>query len=252
MPSLTNSQAFNRYSYVFNNPVNLLDPSGNLPVGADAGAASNFATSFFQRAKDVFHSAVNALKDIPGTLRSFDRTMTSFEKDPLGFIGSSFREGAKSAVKDVISGNGGKVAFDFLAGAVVSKGLGGLGNSTAAIIDDTVLSGHGVFHPKNGFIEVPKGSTVTTFTSHGNAISDKLGNYIETGKGITFSEFGNDIVGAQTYLSGSMIPNYTLYPPKGLNIMGTPITVKTSTNLQEMLRPNMGNVKWAACQNICN
>ncbi len=115
---------------------------------------------------------------------------------------------------------------------------------------DNVLSGHGAFRPKNGFIEVPEGTSVTTWTKHGNTISDKLGNYIETGKNINFLEFGDEIVGARSYLPGSKMPNYTLYPPEGLNIMGNPSTVASPTNINRLLKPNMGNVKWAACQGI--
>jgi RHS repeat-associated protein len=35
IPSLTNSQSYNRYSYVNNDPVNFTDPSGHLPIGDD-------------------------------------------------------------------------------------------------------------------------------------------------------------------------------------------------------------------------
>ena len=44
------------------------------------------------------------------------------------------------------------------------------------------------------------------------------------------------------------MPNYTLYPPEGLNIMGNPTTVNSPKTLKKLIKPNMGNVKWAACQ----
>jgi hypothetical protein len=42
----------------------------------------------------------------------------------------------------------------------------------------------------------------------------------------------------------------TLYPPEGLNIQGSPTTVSTPTNLDQLLKPDMGNVNWAACCNV--
>jgi hypothetical protein len=43
------------------------------------------------------------------------------------------------------------------------------------------------------------------------------------------------------------MPNYTLSPPTGLNIMGNPTTVTAPTQLSNLVGPGMGNVQWAAC-----
>jgi hypothetical protein len=111
----------------------------------------------------------------------------------------------------------------------------------------TVLSGHGGLIDGAGQIEIPYRTSLTTWTEHGNTITDNLGNAIETGRPITYAEFGDEITGARTYLPGSSAPNYTLFPPDGLSIMGNPITVKSPKQLSSLLRPNMGNVSWAAC-----
>lgn len=101
----------------------------------------------------------------------------------------------------------------------------------------------------DGHTVVPEGTSFTTYTEYGNTITDRLGNHIETGKEISLSNFRSDeIAGARTYLPGAKVPNYTLYPPEGLNIMGNPTTVSSPQTLKTMLKPNMRNVKWAACQ----
>jgi hypothetical protein len=111
----------------------------------------------------------------------------------------------------------------------------------------TVLSGHGGLFEGAGEITVPEGTSFTTWTAQGNTITDALGNAIETGRPITYAEFGNEIVGARTYLSGSSVPNYTLFPPGELNIMGNPTIVTQPTQLGSLLAPNEGNFNWAAC-----
>ena len=112
-----------------------------------------------------------------------------------------------------------------------------------------VLSGHGGLVLKNAaspVLRVPNGTTVTVWTKHGETIFDTTGQAIEAGNTLTLEAFP-DIVGARTYLSGSYMPNYTLFPPKGLTVLGSPTTVRSPTLLGELLRPNMGNVNWAAC-----
>ena len=112
----------------------------------------------------------------------------------------------------------------------------------------TILSGHGelVAGEFSPVLQVPDGTSITVWTGHGGVISDALGNAIETGGPINMSLYP-EIQGAQTYLPGSFMPNYTLSPPTGLNIMGSPITVGVPTQLSGLVQPGMGNVQWAAC-----
>lgn len=104
----------------------------------------------------------------------------------------------------------------------------------------TVLSGHGSYHPSSGTTVVPEGTQVTFYSEHGSTITDPLGNAVETGKDVSN-------VFQRTFGPGDVVPNYTLHPPTGLNIMGSPTTVTQPTNLSDLLQPNMGNVDWAAC-----
>src|SRR5262249_31468600 len=87
---------------------------------------------------------------------------------------------------------------------------------------------------------VPDGTTATAYAEHGSSISDALGNAIETG-GDT-SQFYS-----KTYRSGDMMPDYTVFPPDGLNIMGTPLTVRVPKRLSKLLAENMGPVDLAFC-----
>jgi hypothetical protein len=104
----------------------------------------------------------------------------------------------------------------------------------------TVFSGHGGLEKGSGSLVVPEGTQVTTYSKPGGSISDTLGNAIETGK---------DMSGlpSKTFLPGETMPNYTLYPPDKLNILGSPITVDSPTKLSDLLKPNMGSCQWAAC-----
>ena len=120
--------------------------------------------------------------------------------------------------------------------------------SNQSVPDRVVLSGHGAFVEGSGSAMVPEGTSLTVWTEHGKTITDKLGNYIELGKPINFAEFGEEVAGAKSYLPGAKVPNYTLFPPEGLNIVGNPITVQAPTPLATLLEENMGNVNWAACQ----
>lgn len=102
------------------------------------------------------------------------------------------------------------------------------------------VSGHGSYEPPNGKAVVPEGTSVTVFGEHGGTITDALGNRIETGQ---------DVAGvfSRTYTAGEEMPNYTLHPPEGLDIQGTPHTVENPTLLSDLLKPNQGPVDWAAC-----
>ncbi len=117
-------------------------------------------------------------------------------------------------------------------------------------MNPNILSGHGAYDEADGELTVPEGTSVTVWTAHGNTISDALGNAIETGGEITPEAFP-EVEGARSYLPGSNMPNYTLYAPTGLNIMGNPTTVTQATPLSALVSPGMGNVQWAACLELC-
>jgi hypothetical protein len=51
----------------------------------------------------------------------------------------------------------------------------------------------------------------------------------------------------ETFRAGEQIQDYTLHPPDGLNVVGSPITVTGPTQLSDLLQPNMGACHWAAC-----
>jgi hypothetical protein len=102
------------------------------------------------------------------------------------------------------------------------------------------ISGHGGYDPTHGETALPRGTTVTTYAEHGSTITDALGNLIETGGDTTR-------VYSKTFYPGESIPNYTIYPPDGLNIMGNPLTVLSPTRLSELLTEDMGDVHLAIC-----
>ena len=116
--------------------------------------------------------------------------------------------------------------------------------------DPNILSGHG--HLEVGsyspVTQVPAGTSVTVWTTHGQGISDALGGAIETGGEISVQLYP-EVIGARTYLPGSFMPEYTLSPPVDptLNIQGNPTVVSVPTPISALVHPNMGPVNWAAC-----
>jgi len=102
------------------------------------------------------------------------------------------------------------------------------------------ISGHGSYDPDNGLFVVPKGSSITTFAEHGSTITDSLGNLIETG-GDTSGVY------SKTFYAGEAIPNYTIHPPDGLNILGSPLTVAKSTLISALIHEDMGDIDLAVC-----
>ena len=88
----------------------------------DAEANEQFFNSFVQEAKGFVGGIFSAFKDIPGTLRAFDNTMTAFEQNPFGFAGAALRSSAESTFEAFVTGDTGKIVFDVLAGATIAEG----------------------------------------------------------------------------------------------------------------------------------
>jgi len=103
-----------------------------------------------------------------------------------------------------------------------------------------IISGHGAYYSIDGYIIVPEGTTITIYAEHGSSITDELGNLIESG-GDTSRLF------SRTFHPGETVPNYTIYPPDGLNVVGAPRIVATPTRLTELIEADMGDVHLAIC-----
>lgn len=116
----------------------------------------------------------------------------------------------------------------------------GIGEEARADDGRIKISGHGTYNPEHGTVVVPEGTSVTVYGEHGARITDSLGHRIETGQDVSG-------VYSRTYNAGEEMPNYTLHPPDGLDVHGTPHTVESATQLRDLLTENMGPVDWAAC-----
>ena len=105
----------------------------------------------------------------------------------------------------------------------------------------TVLSGHGAWYKRqDGFFRLPPGTSLTVYAKKGQGVSERLGQAVELDVDLTG-------VYQRVYRAGSLVPNLTLMPPTGLRVMGVGRTVTTPTLLQDLLKPHMGLVHWAAC-----
>lgn len=120
------------------------------------------------------------------------------------------------------------------------------------------LSGHGFIDSKGGTLTVPKGTSLTTWTSEGGTLPDAMGKLIEIGKYqeiLSSPEYvevmmGNETTaGARTFLPGASVPRLMLESPEGLNIMSESITTggESPLPLNKLMRRNMGRLDWAAC-----
>ena len=103
-----------------------------------------------------------------------------------------------------------------------------------------IISGHGAYYSIDGYITVPQGTTITIYAEHGSSITDELGNLVESG-GDTSRVY------SRTFHPGEKVPNYTIYPPDGLNVVGAPRIVATPTRLTELIEADMGDVHLAIC-----
>jgi RHS repeat-associated protein len=244
-----NPQSLNLYSYVGNNPLLHFDPDGHCwPAQSCYQAIANFVNNFSNK---VFNSSANSSPAV-AALKTFGAGVLA---DTVKMAASPLTMG--TATGTCMGGSGCSaggtalaVGGDLLKGAAIAGGLSAAAGSLtgAAATDATVLSGHGMYDAANGMTTIPGGTTFTMPTGLGNTISDAYGGAIESGANL--SPFTNEMTGAQSYLSGSQAPNLTLSPPEGLNIQGNPTTVSTPTNLDQLLKPDMGNVQWAACCNV--
>jgi YD repeat-containing protein len=232
-------------------------------VGYDMVAQTTWAAGGaggdYQGASQVYQNIYNNPSSGPSAGQVLEQTAQADANiGTLGLYGMAkgFYTGATTG--DYTAAQNASVNSLFLSGAMQGQGAAanvesGASNvgSVSQTVDQTVLSGHGglVVGDSSPITTVPQGTSLTFWTSHGNGISDALGNAIETGAPITIQQFP-EVEGAASYLPGSTVPNYTLFPPDGLNILGNPTTVSAPTSLNTLLQPNMGNINWAACRSI--
>ncbi|MFI7278003.1 putative adhesin [Streptomyces sp. NPDC049879] len=104
-----------------------------------------------------------------------------------------------------------------------------------------VLSGHGGIGAADpSLVTVPEGTWLHFYSRHGESIDNFLGNRIEMANPVPVRVWG----------PGSRVPDYHLYPPDGLSLVGAPRTVTEPTRLSALIGPNMGPVHWAACRSV--
>jgi hypothetical protein len=110
---------------------------------------------------------------------------------------------------------------------------------------ESVLAGHGYIEVGAGEIAVPQGTSISFYVEHGERIPGLNGVAVEGGvyPGVAVEKFG----------PGDRIPNYTLAPPEpkgpgGFTVYENSTTVAQRTMLTELLKPDMGDVHWAACR----
>jgi len=162
VPEPGNPQALNRYAYVFNNPLNLVDPSGNIP------GVHNFVSPEFLNtpAYDPFsHFGSSILNDGGLTSAALNSllTPTSFVQRVADFSQGFFLDGIGQAVKgaiapqesaqglvdafsnpgDVLTGLGGLLSSDRGAGQAAFLALGLLTTRSAPT---TSNAGTKLFH----------------------------------------------------------------------------------------------------------
>lgn len=136
-------------------------------------------------------------------------------------------------------------------GAAASRADGSVW--AASVLDGgtgRALSGHGGHVSGTGQVTIPEGTTLTTWTKHGGTITDELGQMIERGEYAQIAarrDLAPIIEGAASHLPGARIPNYTLFPPKGLTVLRRSMTVDSPTPLSKLLTSGQGHLDWAAC-----
>ncbi|MCC2278574.1 hypothetical protein LKL35_24565 [Streptomyces sp. ET3-23] len=112
---------------------------------------------------------------------------------------------------------------------------------------ETVLAGHGYLRRGSGEMMVPPGTTISFYVPHGDLLPGLNGITVEAGI------YPGGYV--ETFHPGDVIPDYTLDAPAagmggGFSVMEKSTTVSQRTLLSQILKPDMGNVHWAACREI--
>jgi len=230
--------------------------------GANNGSPFLAGSASFGASFSASLAAMSAPRSIVDSATAFGNNVnTVFQErgpvDAVSYALTSWNTGAiASGIWNVDLVTGGQIGGFTERAVAISNGISGTAGVAAAglkmgmtVSNPNILSGHG-YHDVQGaspITYVPKQTSVTVWTQHGKTISDGLGNAIETGAPISIKRFP-EIIGARSYLPGSVIPDYTLVPPDfNITIKGNPTIVATETRLSRLLKPNMGNVNWAAC-----
>ncbi|CAM5686365.1 WXG100 family type VII secretion target [Streptomyces hirsutus] len=94
---------------------------------------------------------------------------------------------------------------------------------------------------------MPEGTSMSFYVEHGDRLGGLDGLTVEAGV------YPGEAL--QVARSGDVIPNYTLAAPAsgpggGFSVFENSVTVAERTKLDELLKPGMGNVHWAACREI--
>lgn len=120
------------------------------------------------------------------------------------------------------------------------------------------FAGHGKisladFVDTSKYITVPEGTYIKFWVGKGEEILDDVAQLIEKGEYETIATNPDMVAHTQrslTFGPGDRIPNWVLTPAEDLNIMSNSITVTEPTQLSNLLKPNMGQLDWAACLRI--
>ena len=105
-----------------------------------------------------------------------------------------------------------------------------------------VFAGHGRHDLSDGNFRVPEGTEVRVYVRYGSVLDDMDGYYIESGRDYPPA--------VRTYTAGEYMPNFTLFPPRGLWIREGSTTVDGPTLLSNLVTANSGTVHWAGCSSI--